>query len=258
MQLGLVTYMWGAEWDLPTLLKNLRITGFEGVELRTQHKHGVEVELTSAQRRDVARQFLDEGITLVGLGSVCEYHASDPAVVAKNIEDTKAMIKLCHDCGGTGVKVRPNGLPQDVPVAKTLEQIGRSLREVASFGEGYGVSIRLEVHGQGTSSLPHIKTIMDVADHPGATVCWNSNDSDTDGQGLEFNFNLVKDRLGTIHIHDLITGYPWRELFDLLKGAGFQGWTLVEEGSPTADPIRVMRYYRLLWETWAVVPDDLP
>jgi hypothetical protein len=62
------------------------------------------------------------------------------------------------------------------------------------------------------------------------------------------NFNLVKDRLGTIHIHDLISKYPWQQLFDLLNGCGFAGWTLVEEGDKTADPVRVMKYYRLLWE----------
>jgi hypothetical protein len=68
---------------------------------------------------------------------------------------------------------------------------------------------------------------------------------------LESNFNLVKDRLGTIHIHDLISSYPWAQLFDLLKKAKFDGWTLLEEGKPTADPIRVMQYYRMVWEQMA-------
>ena len=35
MQLGLVTYQWGAEWNLETLLKNCAETGFAGLELRT-------------------------------------------------------------------------------------------------------------------------------------------------------------------------------------------------------------------------------
>ncbi len=93
---------------------------------------------------------------------------------------------------------------------KTLEQIGKALNEVAAFGEGYGVQIRLEIHGKGTQELPNTKTIMDVADHPNATVCWNCNPTDLDGQGLESNFNLVKDRLGTIHIHDLSAATPGR------------------------------------------------
>lgn len=248
MQLGLVTYMWGADWDLPTLIKNCQLTGFKGVEPRTTHKHGIEPTLSSDERKEVAKRFADSGVELVGLGTACEYHSPDPAVLKKNIEETKAFVKLCHDCGGSGVKVRPNGLPKEVPVQKTLEQIGRALGELAAFGEGYGVVIRLEVHGRGTDLLPNVKTIMDAAQHKGATVCWNCNETDMAGQGLEHNFNLVKNRLGTIHIHDLISKYPWPQLFALLQGTKFEGWTLLEEGDPTRDPIRVMKYYRLLWE----------
>jgi sugar phosphate isomerase/epimerase len=251
MQLGLVTYMWGAEWDLPTLIQNLEQGGILGVELRSGHKHGVEISLSPKQREEVAKRFADSPVDVVGLGSACEYHSPDPAILKKNIEETKEFIKLCHDIGGTGVKVRPNGLPAGVPVEKTLEQIGKALNEVAAFGEGYGVVIRLEVHGRGTSELPHVKTIMDVATHPGATVCWNCNPADLEGKGLDYNFGLVQNRLGTIHIHDLITDYPWAKLFGLLKGAKFDGWTLIEEGKPTADPVRVMQYYRRVWEQLA-------
>ncbi|HQU42956.1 MAG TPA: TIM barrel protein, partial [Pirellulales bacterium] len=230
MQLGLVTYMWGAEWDLPTVIKNCRTTGFSGVELRTGHKHCVEPSLGADERKRVADVFRESGVELVGFGSTCEYHSPDRTTLQKNIDQTKAFILLAHDCGASGVKVRPNGLPKDVPVAKTLEQIGKTLGELAAFGEGYGVVLRLEIHGHGTDKLEHIQTIMNVADHPGATVCWNCNPADLAGQGLEHNFNLVKNRLGTIHIHDLISDYPWQPLFGLLKGAGFDGWTLVEEG----------------------------
>lgn len=248
MQLGLVTYMWGADWDLPTLIKNCQLTGFAGVELRTTHKHGVEPSLSADERREVNKRFTDSGVQLVGLGTTCDFHSPNPDELKKHIEEAKAFIKLSHDCGGTGIKVRPNGLPKEVPVAKTLEQIGRSLAELAAFGEGYGQVVRLEVHGRGTDELPRVKTIMDAATHPGAVVCWNCNQTDLAGAGLVENFNLVKNRLGTIHIHDLISSYPWVQLFDLLNGAGFSGWTLVEEGDKTADPIRVMKYYRLLWE----------
>ena len=51
MKLGIVTYMWGADWDLPTLIKNCEATGFEGVELRSTQKHGVEPSLTKEQDR---------------------------------------------------------------------------------------------------------------------------------------------------------------------------------------------------------------
>ena len=62
----------------------------------------------------------------------------------------------------------PNGLPAGVPEAKTLEQIGRALRQVAEFGAGYGQEIRLEVHGRGTSDLVRVRRIMDIANHENA------------------------------------------------------------------------------------------
>ena len=69
LKLGLVTYNWGKGWDLPTLIRNCAATGFSGVELRSTHKHGVEITLDSAQRAAVRDQFADSGVEVVGLGS---------------------------------------------------------------------------------------------------------------------------------------------------------------------------------------------
>ncbi|MEZ6064439.1 MAG: sugar phosphate isomerase/epimerase family protein [Planctomycetaceae bacterium] len=252
-RLGLVTYNWGKDWDVPTLIANCGETGFQGVELRSTHKHGVEITLSAAERSEVRKRFADSSVELVGLGSACEYHSTDPAVLAKNIDETKAFITLCHDVGGSGVKVRPNGLPADRPVEQTLEQIGKSLNEVARFGAEHGVQIRLEVHGKGTDELPHIRTIMDVADHPNATVCWNCNGTDLKGEGLDHNFRLVQARLGTIHIHDLtFDAYPWAPLFALLRQADFRGWTLLEEGKVPDDIVAAMHANRQRWEELVV------
>jgi sugar phosphate isomerase/epimerase len=93
-----------------------------------------------------------------------------------------------------------------------------------------------------------MQQIMAVADHPNVKVCWNCNPTDMNGAGLAANFAMVAKRIGTVHIHELISTYPWTDLFSLLKGTGFQGWTLLEESNTTTDPIRVMQYYRMLWE----------
>lgn len=252
MQLGLVTYNWGKSWDLPTVIKNCAETGFAGVELRSTHKHGVEISMDKAARTKVAAQFADSPVELVGLGSACEYHSADPAVLKKNIEETKAFVQLCHDVGGTGVKVRPNGLVKDVPVEKTLEQIGRALNEVAEYGAGYGVAIRLEVHGRQTAHVPHIKTIMDVADNKNTVVCWNCNPQDLEGEGLAHNFGLLADRIGTVHIHDLRKdNYPWKQLFTLLRESNFRSWCLLEDGAVPKDIVAAMHENRKVFNKLA-------
>lgn len=254
LKLGLVTYNWGRDWDLPTLLKNCEETGYLGVELRSTHKHGVEIDLDDAARRDVKKRFADSPVENVGLGSACEFHAVDQGVVTKNIVETMAFVKLCKDTGGSGVKVRPNGLPSEVPVEKTLEQIGHSLNLVGKFAADHGVQIRVEVHGKGTQEIPNMKTIMDVADHPNVVVCWNCNPADMNGLGFEHNYGLLDDRMGTVHIHDLRPGknkYPWDKLFPRLLNCtapGFTGWCLMEEGSVPDDILGAMHQNRLVFE----------
>jgi len=165
MKLGTVTYNIAQDWDLDTIIKNCQAAKFQGVELRTTHKHGVEVSLTKEQREEVKKRFRDSKVEVMGLGSTFDYHTPDPDKLKKDIAATQEYIVLAHDVGAPSIKVRPNGLPKEVPVEKTLEQIGRALRELGEFGGGQGVEIRLEVHGSGTSLLTHIKKIMDAADH---------------------------------------------------------------------------------------------
>ena len=145
---GLVTYMWGADWDLPTLLKNCKKTGVLGVELRTTHAHKVEPDLDEAGREKVRNLFADSGVTFVGIGSDERFDNPDPAKVKAAIEKTKQFIRLSHDIGGSGVKVKPDKFYDNVPHEKTIEQIGKALNELGEFAAGFGQQIRLEVHGQ--------------------------------------------------------------------------------------------------------------
>lgn len=250
MRLGLVTYLWGQDWDLPTLIANCEKTNVLGLELRTEHKHGVEPSLSAEERAEVKKRFADSPVELVGYGSNAEYHSPDRQQVQHNIELTKAYIKLMHDCGGSGVKVKPNGLPSDVPVEKTLEQIGRALNVVAKYGAEYGQRIRLEVHGRGTDELPHIKTIMDVADHPNVGVCWNCNGTDLQGEGLEHNFRRVQNRLADIvHVRELnMNGYPYPQLFELLVQADYQGWILLECRTQPEDRVAALAEQKVAFE----------
>src|SRR5690606_33866165 len=83
---------------------------------------------------------------------------------------------------------------------------------------------------------------MDIAKHPNVKVCWNSNDEDLAGQGLEYNFNLVKDRLGdTVHVREFNVGsYPYQELMNLLVKAKYRGWILLECRTEPTDLVAAM------------------
>lgn len=250
MNLGLVTYLWGKDWDIPSLIKNCSETEILGVELRVEHAHGVTLDLSSAQRKEVKKQFDDSPVEIIGMGTNEEYHSIDPESLKASIETTKKWLQLSKDIGGSGVKVKPNAFQQSVSEKKTIEQIGKSLNILGEYALDLGQQIRLEVHGKGTQQLPNIKAIMDYVENKGTTVCWNCNDQDLDGKGLEHNFNLVKDRFGDIcHVRELNVGqYPYQKLMDLFVQMDYSGWILLECRTKPQDKVAALHEQRLVWK----------
>jgi len=243
MRFGLVTYQWGKDWDLPTLIANCVKTGLHGVELRTQHAHGVEANLNALQRAEVKKRFADSSVTCIGYGSNFEYHNPDQKILRENIEQTKEYIKLCKDIGATGIKVKPNNLPAQVPKEKTIAQIAASLNEVGKYAQDFGQLVRVEAHGTLTQELPNMKAIFDQVTEPNVKICWNSNDPDLLQAGLEGNFNMVKKWIGdTVHVRGFnISNYPYQQLFNLLAGINFKGWILIEASTEPTDKIAAMK-----------------
>jgi len=243
MKIGLVTYQWGRDWDLPTLIANCEKAGFTGVELRVQHAHKVETDLTAAQRADVKKRFADSAVTCVGYGANFEYHSPDPVKLKENIDGTKDYIKLCKDIGATGIKVKPNYLPPEVPREKTIAQIAASLNECGKFAKDYGQLVRVECHGNITQEIPNMKAIFDQVTEKNVVMCWNCNDQDLLPPGLEANFNSVKKYFGdTVHVRELNVGdYPYQQLFDLFNGMKYSGWILLEARTEPADRVAAMK-----------------
>ena len=274
-KLGMVTYELGKDWDIETIIKNCEIVGFEAVELRTTHKHSVELSLSKDMRAEVRKRFENSRVRLLSLGTACEFQDAQPTVVEKNIEETRRWCELAHDLGSLGVKVRPNHFVEGIPKEKTLEQIGQALQKCGDAARDQGVEIWLEVHGIETQNPPHIYRIMQAAHHPSVGICWNSNDMDVVEGSVQKYFGLLKPWLRNCHINELWRNsslsegtqgqqpeqgnpgfpayakpYPYRELFRLLRAAGYGRYTLAEVPG-SCDPIRFMRYYRSLWEQLA-------
>jgi len=250
MKLGTITYNVAKDWDLPTLIDHVKQAGLEGVELRTQHAHGVEIALDTAKRKEVRQRFTDAGVTLWGLGTTCEFHAKDEAVVKANVEECKRWCQLAEDVGAHGVKVRPNGFPEGVPQEKTLAQIGAMLHECGVAADAHGTEIWLEVHGNGTSHPPHIRTILDQCKHPKVGACWNSNKGDIVDGSVKTYFDLLRPDIKSCHINDLWdTTYPYRELFHLFQQTNYDRFTLCEVGAPVKpeDGVVFLSCYRGLW-----------
>ncbi len=250
MKLGLVTYQMAAEWDIETIISHCTEAGFAGVELRTTHAHGVEDTLSPTERDAVRKRFADSAVTAYGLGTAYEFHATDPAELQANIEGTQRAVQLATDLQMEGVKVRPNAIWDDMDEDQTLEQIGRSVRDVAAFAADHGVQIWLEVHGHETQRPDRMRRMIDIADHPNALLTYNCNpgETSTDGSCRE-TYDLLAPKIGCVHIQELwdVQRYPYAEVLGLLAADGYAGWTSYE-GPGSSDPVLVMKCFRRMWE----------
>jgi len=249
MHLGLVTYMVGAKMKLPRLISVCEASGMEGVELRSTHAHGVEPRISKARRREVKAMFADSPVRLYALGSSCEYHSPEATVVAKNIDETKRFVDLAADLGCWGVKIRPNGLPRGVPEEKTLAQIAGAIRTCAEYAGPRKVMLFIECHGRGTSRPDRMASIIKQVDHPWACLCWNCNGVDIEDGSIRRYFRLCEPYIQHVHTRGLTQkGYPYEELFRLLKAADFRRFTMIETHYKGDDPVAFLKAQRAAWE----------
>ncbi len=253
--LGIVTYNIAKDWDLPTIIRRLEKLEYEGVELRTSHAHKVEVNLSPLEREEVRKRFDDSPVNLAGLGSAFEFHSANPDEVKHNIAGTKEYVRLAHDVGAPGVKVRPNGVPKGADMDATFRQIAKALDEVGRDAADFGVEIRVEVHGSVTSEPAHFARILSHVQSDNVFACWNSNPGDVKNGSIAESYGMIGPKIREVHLRDLTDeAYPWRDLFGRLKHQGYEGYTLAEIGAST-DPERVLRYFRSLWLAYQPKPE---
>ena len=67
-----------------------------------------------------------------------------------------------------------------------------------------------------------------------------------DDPGVLAGFDLLRPWLRSCHINELPGGYPYKELFRLMKASGYDRWTLCE-ATESKEPERFLTYYRALW-----------
>jgi sugar phosphate isomerase/epimerase len=259
MKLGLLTYNMAAEWDLDDLIEKCLTLGFEGVEFRTQreHAHGVEIDLSAAEREDVLAKFEDAGIAICGISTGIDFDAIDRDLLEANMQEAREHLDLAADLNAGGVKVFGNrdhvddGIPRD----DTIEQIGTSLGDLSEYAESLGVQVRFEMHGDFTSA-EDCNRIMDIAgDGPGICLIYNCNAAfDVNEEGsIADSYGAVADRIGHVHLHDLADPeFPYLELVRLLRADDFDGWCTAElQDSP--DRERVLQYYVGLWRAYETI-----
>jgi sugar phosphate isomerase/epimerase len=249
MRFGFTTLPWGSSWDLETLIAKCTQAKALGVEVRTSlnYAHGIETQTPVWRRREVKKRFADSPVALVGVASSERFDWLEEARLKAAMESAEAHVRLSHDTGGHGVRVFPNDFHREVPQQKTIEQISRSLNAVGKYAADFGQMIRLENHGT-AGDLDNLLGIMKGVNRTNVRIKLNGHKADA--QDFARRFEGVKRLLGdTLHMHELNRGnFPYQLQTDLLIGAGWEGWCLVEATSLVPDPLKALIEEREIWE----------
>jgi sugar phosphate isomerase/epimerase len=257
MKLCLLTYNLAREWELPKLIAEARRLGFAALELRAdaRHAHGVELELSKAQRREVRDRVEDAYLEIACIGTGNRFESPEPASRQEQVDRARQFVELAADVGARRVRVFGNDMPAGVPRDEVVRYVGASLRQLGELAEPFGVDVLLEMHGQ-FNYWGFARPAVEAADHPRVGLVYNCDERDVVGGSVAATWSRVGDLVRHVHMHGFDGAYPYPELFDLLLADGYDGYLSSEiemrEPRPTAE--QYLALYAALFRAWAGQP----
>ena len=192
MQLGLVTYQWGADWDLPTLDQELaRRPAFAASSCAPRTSTASSPRSTNrpaqGRRQAVRRQPGRAGRPGHDLRVSLARRGRAEARTSKRPRPSSSSATTC---GGSGVKVRPNGLPAGVP--DRPRRSSRSAARSTRWPRSAKATASRSAWRSTAAARPRFPTSArswTSRKHPGSKLCWNCNTEDLAGAGLAANFD---------------------------------------------------------------------
>jgi len=247
MKLSLLTFGLASEWPLDKIIEVAKANGYAAIEFRAEanHKHGVELESTSAQRKDIRNRLEDAYLVACCIGTSSRFESPDRAERNKQIERTRRYVELAREVDAPRIRVFGNVIPDGVDREECVKYVGESLRILGEFAEPFGVDVNLEMHGQ-FNFWKYALRAVEIADHPRVGIVYNCDMPDLVGGSVSATYSYVQPRIRHIHMHDLTDPFPYRELFGLLKQDRYAGYLSSEvQGGPGAE--RIAAYYAALF-----------
>ena len=211
--------------------------GYTGIEPRlgAGHAHGIEVDSSSEQRRQVRQLVRDYGVEICALAT--SGRLADPHQAAAQRQSVRQAIVLAAEVGAPLVRVfggpRPAGTSPEAARSTLIEGLG----EMAIFGATMGVDVCLETHDD-WSDPRLVHDVLSAVQLSTAGVVWDIMHPVRSGHAtLHEAWNLLAPWVRHVHVHDgtldqqrlvfrpIGTGdYDHRAVLQYLKLAKYSGF----------------------------------
>jgi len=255
VKLALLTYNLARRWNLEKIIEVARASGFAGVEFRAEagHEHGVELERTTAERREIRDRIEDAYLEVACLGTGARFESPDPTQRQVQIDQTRRYVELAADVGCRRVRVFGNVIPPGVRRDDCIAYVGESLHALGEFAAPRGVDVLLEMHGQ-FNYWGFARRAVELADHPRVGIVYNCDNRDLVAGSAAATYSQVRTRIRHVHLHELTNGYPYPELFALLHADRYEGYLSSEVGTELPTTEHYLALYAALFRAWAGQP----
>lgn len=202
MKLSFMTFA-TPDWDLSKILTAAIRYDYDGLEPRAEagHKHGIELETTKKQRKEIKAMFADTGVAHLCLATSRTYSMPEADKRAESVELTKKYIDLAHDTGAPCIRVFGGGTPPDADFSEVKKYVAEALRECAEHAKGSGVYVCFETH-DGYINANDAAEVVRLADSPQAAINWDFMHPCTAGMTIPEAFDVLKPYIRHCHLHD--------------------------------------------------------
>ncbi|NLS77878.1 MAG: sugar phosphate isomerase/epimerase [Chloroflexi bacterium] len=187
---------------LDQVLATAKRYGYDGIEPRLvdRQAHGIEVEISSAARREARAKVADSGIALACIATSCMY--ANPATTQANVDETFRCIDLAGDLGAPTIRVFGGKLGPGLSRADAIQLVAESLLKVAGQAAARGVTVCVETHDDWCEPT-HLAAVLKQVNHPAIAINWDiMHPVRVAGATMDSAFEAIKPWIGHVHLHD--------------------------------------------------------
>ncbi len=250
MKLSIDTWVICSEWTLDKIIEVSRANGYAGIEFRAEQnqQHGVELEASAAQRREIRRKLQDGYLEAACISTSQCLHWAEESKRREAIDRAKRYVDLAAeiDCGAIRVFGDGDPIAAGMDEREAIAITGEALQEVAGHALETPVVVAFEMHGQ-FNLWQYAVGVVETADAASAALNYNCDRRDLVAGSVRETYARVRDLIGHVHMHDLEEAFPYVELFRLLQEDEYEGFCSLEVGYRGGDPEKVMALYAALW-----------
>jgi sugar phosphate isomerase/epimerase len=207
MKIGFMTFA-TPDWDLHRILAAAIRYGYDSVEPRAEadQQHGVELEATKKQRKEIKSAFADAGVDLCCIATSRTYALVEAEQRAESVALTKRYVDLAADTGAPCLRVFGGPTPEGADYAEMKKRVAEALGECAEYAKASGVYVCLETHDSYCNAHDAVEVVRN-AGSPQAAINWDIMHPCTAGMAIAEAFEVVKPYVKHCHAHD----GTWRE-----------------------------------------------